>query len=382
MIKNIKILDTTLRDGEQAPGFSMNNSEKLKMALQLEKLNVDIIEAGFPYASEGEFKAVSKISDTINNTTVAALCRAREADIDSALASLKSAKSPMINIFAPVSDLHLEHVVKKTRAEILEISVRSIEHAKKHCDNVEFTPVDCSRADRKFVVEFMTEMITAGANYISVTDTVGYSTPDEYGDLISHIKKNVPNISSITLSAHCHNDLGLAAANSLAAIQNGADMIEGTINGIGERAGNTSLEEVIMAIKIRGEHFNAETNINHKEIYTTSKLLSEITGHKVQKNKAVVGDNAFAHDAGVHLDGFKKNPLTYEILTPELINAPRPKLELSKYSGRKALNERFLILGHDLNEIKLGQAYKLFIKLTETKKVIEDNDLNKIIDDL
>jgi len=379
MPKKIKILDTTLRDGDQAPGFHLMPDEKVKMAYQLEKLGVDIIEAGFPFASDGEFKAVKEISNNIRSCTIGALCRARKEDIDRGWEAVKDAEEPLINMFIPISDLHLEFVLHKTRKEILRMSIDAVKYARDLCNKVEFTAVDCSRTEPDFVIEFFAAIVEAGATTIGVPDTVGYLMPEEYGKLIRTIKDNVPEIENVTVAAHCHNDLGMAVANSLAAIKNGAGQLECTINGIGERAGNASLEEIVMALVIRKSHFEVKTGINITEIYPASKLLTELTGSEVQRNKPIVGLNAFSHDAGVHLDGYKKNPLTYEILSPEMINAPRPEVELGKYSGRTALKIRLANLGFNPEPDILNEIYKQFIKLTEIKKVIEDDDLKELI---
>ncbi len=375
MEKRIVIFDTTLRDGEQAPGFSMNLDEKLRLALRLELLHVDIIEAGFPIASEGDFQAVREIARQITTCKVAGLCRAKVEDIDRAWAALQFARFPRIHTFIATSDIHLKYKLKKNRAEVLADAIWAVRYAKSFCDDVEFSAEDASRSDPEYLYEIFTAVIEAGATVINVPDTVGYALPWEFGKLIAKIKQHVPGIDRISLSVHCHNDLGLAVANSLSAIKNGADQVECTINGIGERAGNASLEEIVMNLKTRNQDFNKDTNINTTEIYLTSQLLTEITGIAVQPNKPIVGQNAFAHEAGIHQDGVLKNPMTYEILTPQSVGIPSNQLVMGKHSGRNALNHRLQELGFNLSKDTLQRVYLEFTRLADRKKVILNEDL-------
>lgn len=377
MDNQIKIFDTTLRDGEQSPGFSMNQDEKLRLALQLERLQVDVIEAGFPIASEGDFNTVREISKQITNSTVAALCRTTQKDIDRAAASVEPAANPRIHTFIATSDIHMKHKLKKNREEVLESAVSAVEHAKKFCDEVEFSAEDASRSDPEFLYQVFEAVIDAGADVINVPDTVGYAMPWEFGQLIKGIRENVPNIDRATLSVHCHNDLGVGVANSLTAMRNGAQQIECTINGIGERAGNASLEEIVMAIATREN--DRETNIVTEQLVPSSKLLSEITGHKVQPNKAVVGENAFAHEAGIHQHGVLNNPLTYEIMTPKSVGLKGNKIVLGKHSGRFALNKKLQKMGYTLGKDELNQVYMKFTDLADEKKTIKEHDLLDLI---
>ncbi|MCF7805050.1 MAG: 2-isopropylmalate synthase [Candidatus Marinimicrobia bacterium] len=378
MESRVHIFDTTLRDGEQSPGYSMNLEEKLQMADQLEKLRVDVIEAGFPIASDGDFIAVKKVAERITECSVAGLCRTKKQDIDRAWEALQHAKYPRIHTFIATSDIHMKYKLKKSRVEVLESAVEAVKYAKSYCDDVEFSAEDASRSDREFLYEVFTAVIDAGATVINVPDTVGYAMPTEFGDLIKGIKENVPNIDDAILSVHCHNDLGVAVANSIMALQNGAQQVECTINGIGERAGNASLEEIVMAIRTRQEEFEQDTRIQTEEIFPASKLLAEITGNGVQRNKAVVGDNAFAHEAGIHQDGVLKNPMTYEIMTPQSVGIPKNKLVLGKHSGRHALKIRLGELGFDLSKKQVDQVYKAFINLADEKKIVKDDELKAL----
>lgn len=377
MEQQTKIFDTTLRDGEQSPGFSMNQEEKLRLALQLERLQVDVIEAGFPIASEGDFNTVREISKNITESTVAALCRTTQKDIDRAAASLEPAAKPRIHTFIATSDIHMKYKLKKSREEVLESAVKAVECAKKQCDEVEFSAEDASRSDPEFLFEIFEEVIKAGAQIINVPDTVGYAMPWEFGQLIKNIRENVPNIDEATLSVHCHNDLGVAVANSLMALKNGAQQIECTINGIGERAGNASLEEIVMAIATREKEIN--TNVVTEELVPASKLLSEITGHNVQPNKAIVGDNAFAHEAGIHQHGVLNNPMTYEIMTPQSVGLKSNKIVLGKHSGRFALNRKLQNMGYELEKEELNQIYLRFTKLADENKRVKENELLALI---
>lgn len=377
MENQIKIFDTTLRDGEQSPGFSMNQDEKLRLALQLERLQVDVIEAGFPIASEGDFNTVKKISEQITGSTVAALCRTRKKDIDRAAASIEPAAKPRIHTFIATSDIHMKHKLKKNRDEVLESAVNAVEHAKEFCDEVEFSAEDASRSDPYFLYEVFEAVIDAGAEVINVPDTVGYAMPWEFGQLIKGIKENVPNMDNATLSVHCHNDLGVGVANSLVAMRNGAEQIECTINGIGERAGNASLEEIVMAIATRDK--DRSTNVVTEQLVSSSNLLSEITGQQVQPNKAIVGDNAFAHEAGIHQHGVLHNPLTYEVMTPRSVGLKSNKIVLGKHSGRFALNKKLQKMGYSLGKNELNQVYMKFTDLADKKKNVSDNELLNLI---
>ena len=379
MSRKIAIFDTTLRDGEQSPGCSMNLQEKTVMAKQLEKLGVAIIEAGFPIASQGEFEAVQAVCDVVENTTIAALCRAKTADIDRAWAAIKHAGRKRIHTFIATSDIHLQHKLKMNRSEVLQAVRDMVQHAKSYCDDVEFSAEDASRTEISFLVDVAAVAIEAGATTVNLPDTVGYATPKDYGNIFAEISRQVPQSRKISLSAHCHNDLGLAVANSLAAIENGATQVECTVNGIGERAGNASLEEIVMTLFVRKEMFQVECDVNTREIYPTSRLLSEITGVQVQPNKAIVGKNAFAHEAGIHQDGVLKNALTYEIMTPESVGLHRNNIVLGKHSGRHALKKRCEELGVELPEQDLQKVYEAFLKVADQKKVVETKDIQAIL---
>ncbi len=378
--KKIRIFDTTLRDGEQAPGFSMNHEEKLKMAKQLETLGVDIIEGGFPIASEGDFVAVKEISKIVEKCAVAALARAKKDDIDRAWEAVRDAKKPIIHTFIATSDVHLKYKLKKTRTQVLNDTVTAVKYAKLLTNNVEFSAEDATRSDINYVCEVFEAAIDAGAVTVNFPDTVGYAMPYEFGEMIKTITEKVKNIDKAVLSVHCHNDLGLAVANSLAAILNGAGQVECTINGIGERAGNASVEEIAMSIKTRKDIFqDYYADIVTEEIYKSSKLLCNITGMHIQRNKAIVGENAFAHEAGIHQDGMLKESLTYEIMTPQSIGIKHSKLVLGKHSGRHALKSRYEELGYELSKEELEKAYKLFTELADAKKEVFDDDLIAII---
>jgi 2-isopropylmalate synthase len=382
MENQIKIFDTTLRDGEQSPGFSMNKSEKLRMALQLERLNVDVIEAGFPIASEGDYQTVKEIAKTIKNSSVAGLARTATQDIERAASALEKAAKPRIHTFIATSDIHMKFKLRKSREEVIESAVKAVELAKSYFEDVEFSAEDASRSDPEFLYEIFETVIDAGATVINVPDTVGYALPWEYGKLMANIRKHVPNIDKATLSVHCHNDLGLAVANSLEAIRNGAQQVECTINGIGERAGNASLEEFVMAIATRQSDFEQFTNIKTEEISESSRLLAEITGHGVQPNKAIVGANAFAHEAGIHQHGVLNNPLTYEIMTPESVGLDCNRIVLGKHSGRFALGKKIEAIGYSLSKEELNQLYINFTNLADEKKIIDENDLRTLLSEL
>lgn len=375
----IKIFDTTLRDGEQSPGCSMNLEEKLKMARQLELLGVDIIEAGFPIASEGDFQAVKAVSEECRTPTVAALCRTVEADISRAAEALKNARHSRIHTFVATSDIHLEYKLKKTRSEVLEMTRNAVRLAKNNADEVEFSAEDATRSDVEFLCEVLNTAVEEGANVLNIPDTVGYTLPTEYSNLIKTVKEKVVGDKNVTISVHCHNDLGLAVANSLAAIEAGARQVECTINGIGERAGNASLEELIMACVVRADKIPFTTSIETTQIYPTSQLLSSIISFGVQPNKAIVGRNAFAHEAGIHQHGVLSNPLCYEIMTPESVGVPKNDIVLGKHSGRHALVARYNELGYQLNNDEISEVYYRFTALADKKKKIYDQDLLAIL---
>jgi 2-isopropylmalate synthase len=375
----IRIFDTTLRDGEQAPGCSMGINEKLRMARQLERLGVDIIEAGFPTASENDFNAVRLISAEIRNPVIAGLARAAETDIRRAWAALEHARRPRIHVFLASSDLHLQCKLRITRDQALDQVHRTVRYAKSLCDDVEFSPEDASRSDLDFLCRFVQAAVDAGANVINLPDTVGYTIPEEFAELIRTIRRRVRGIEEVTISSHCHNDLGLAVANTLAAIRAGARQVECTINGIGERAGNASLEEIVMALSVRQAQLPFTTSINTREIYAASCMLSKIIGIEPQPNKAIVGRNAFAHEAGIHQHGVMANPLCYEIMTPESVGVPGNNLVLGKHSGRHALGKRLAELGFAASGQELDSVYARFMKLAETKKNIYDQDLLSLL---
>ena len=378
----IKIFDTTLRDGEQSPGASMNMDEKLRIAHQLEKLNVDAIEAGFPIASDGDFEAVKKVAQTIKGPQIAGLCRANNMDIDRAWEALKYAKERgRIHTFIATSDIHMKYKLKMSEQQVLDIAVKAVQRAKGYTQNVEFSAEDAVRTRLPFLAKVVQAVIEAGATTVNIPDTVGYTIPSEFFEIISYLRGNVPNIDQATISVHCHNDLGLAVANSLAAIQAGAGQIECTINGIGERAGNCSLEEVVMTLRTRQDVLPYKTNVVTEHIYPTSRMLSTITGIVVQPNKAIVGANAFAHEAGIHQHGVIMEKSTYEIMTPESIGLNQSKLVLGKHSGRHAFKQRLEEMGYDLNKEDVEKAFVRFKSLADAKKEIFDEDLDAIIAD-
>ncbi len=381
MENRVFVFDTTLRDGEQSPGCSMNFEEKIRMARQLEHLGVDVIEAGFPIASVGDYEAVRFVAKTIEGCIIAALCRTLKNDIDRAWDAIQYAKKPRIHTFIATSDIHLYHKLKKTREEVLKDIIWAVSYAKSLCNNVEFSCEDASRSDIDFLCQVVSAAVEAGANVVNLPDTVGYALPDEYGAMFKTVRERVPNIDRIILSSHCHNDLGLAVANSIAAVQNGARQIECTINGIGERAGNASLEEVVMTLKTRKELLKMQTNVNTEEIYKSSKLLSSLTGMVVQRNKAIVGANAFAHEAGIHQDGMLKSRMTYEIMTPQSVGIKHSTLILGKHSGRHALKQRYGELGYDLTAEELERVYGVFSTIADQKKEVFDEDLIAILED-
>lgn len=377
--EQVKIFDTTLRDGEQSPGNTMNIQEKLRVARQLEILGVDIIEGGFPIASQGDFDAVRQIAETVKKSEVAGLARANNADIDRAWEAIKDANRPRIHTFISTSEIHLKYQLRKTREEVLKIAVNSVKRAKKYTSNVEFSAMDATRSDRDYLCRVFAEVIDAGATTLNVPDTVGYAVPDEFGALIRYVMENVPNISEAVISVHCHNDLGLAVANSLAAVENGARQVECTINGIGERAGNASLEEIVMILRTRKDLFSTDTRIVTKKIYPSSRLITSITGVTVQPNKAIVGANAFAHESGIHQDGLLKEKITYEIMTPQSIGMIKSSLVIGKHSGSHAFKKRVEELGYNLTEQELKNAFHRFKDLADKKKEIYDEDIEAIV---
>lgn len=379
MSRKIHIFDTTLRDGEQSPGCSMNLEEKLQMARQLEKLGADIIEAGFPIASEGEFQAVKAVSDVLEKSTVAALCRTKALDIDRAWEAISAAKNPRIHTFLATSEIHMKYKLNMSRQEVLDNIREAVSHARQYTEDVEFSAEDASRSDLAFLIDAAAVAVEAGATTVNLPDTVGYATPGDHGRMFAEVHRQVTAGKNVRLSAHCHNDLGLAVANSLAAVENGADQVECTINGIGERAGNASLEEIAMALFVRREAYQANTGVMSEEIFPTSQLLSAITGVNVQPHKAIVGDNAFAHEAGIHQDGVLKNALTYEIMTPASVGVKGNNIVLGKHSGRHALKQRFKELGHELEKDQLELLYRQFLAIADEKKRVEDEDLQRLI---
>jgi 2-isopropylmalate synthase len=373
------IFDTTLRDGEQAAGGRMNIQEKLEIAKQLEKLGVDVIEAGFPISSPSDFEAVSTIAKEVRTPVICALARALPQDIDRAWEAIKKAERPRIHVFLSASDIHRVYQLKKSREEILQASRDMVVRAKKYVDDVEFSPMDASRTEPEYIYQIIEAVIDAGATTVNIPDTVGYAIPAEFGSLIKGIFKNVPNIDRAIISIHCHNDLGLAVANSLEAIKQGARQVECTINGIGERAGNASLEEIVMAIKTRNDFFDLTTNVDTTQIYKISRLVSEVTGFVVQPNKAIVGANAFSHESGIHQDGVIKMPVTYEIMDPRTVGIPASSLVLGKLSGRHALKERLAELGYSLTEEDLNRVFSAFKELADKKKEVTDRDIESLI---
>ena len=379
--RNITIFDTTLRDGEQSPGCSMNLPEKLEVARALQVLGVDVIEAGFPIASPGDFEAVRAVSEEITNCTVCGLARSMDKDILRAADALKAAKRSRIHVFCATSEIHRTHKLKRAKEEIVAMSVESVKLAKSFTDDVEFSPEDASRTEWDFLVEVVAAVIDAGATTVNIPDTVGYAMPAQYGDLIRHLVAEVSNIDRAVISVHCHNDLGMAVANSLAAVRAGAGQVECTVNGIGERAGNAALEEIVMAIQTRADFLNVTTGINTRRIYPTSRLVSSVTGLTVQRNKAIVGENAFAHEAGIHQHGMLSNRETYEIMSPEDIGVPASRLVLGKHSGRHAFKQRVETLGYGLSDEQINKVFEKFIALADKKKEVFDEDIEALIDE-
>ena len=379
----IKIFDTTLRDGEQSPGFSMNIQEKIQVARSLDKLKVDIIEAGFPASSRGDFEAVRAIAGTVS-CSVAALCRCVISDIDAAREALEKAKEPRIHVFIATSPIHMKYKLKMTEEEVLEQALASVKYARRFSDDVEFSAEDAFRSDPDFICRIFGEAVKAGARTVNFPDTVGYALPDEIKERIAYIKNHSPGIEKADLSIHCHNDLGLAVANSLAAIEAGVNLVECTINGIGERAGNASLEEIVMALRVRKDILDIDTRIDSRQLHSASRLVSQVTGVKVQPNKAIVGDNAFAHESGIHQHGIIENPETYEIMSPESVGIPKTRIVLGKHSGRHAFKERLRELGirHKLDAEAFMKLFGEFKSLGEKKKTVSDRDIEALVAEL
>ncbi len=375
----VTIFDTTLRDGEQSPGCSMTVDEKARMARQLDRLGVDVIEAGFPVSSEGDFQSVQAVAREICRPVIAALARCCRGDIERAWQALQAVARPRIHTFLATSDIHLQHKLKLSRRECLEQARDAVRFAKSLCEDVEFSPEDATRSDSDFLCDVLQAVIEAGATTLNIPDTVGYAVPSEFGDLIQKIRRQVRGIERVTISVHCHDDLGLAVANSLAAVSAGARQVECTINGIGERAGNASLEEFVMATRVRADKFSCHTAVVSEQLFPASQLLTEITGVAVQPNKAIIGRNAFAHEAGIHQDGMIKNPLTYEIMTPQSVGVPHTSFVLGKHSGRHALGLRCEELGFALQRHELDQLYRHFLELADRMKTVGDDHILELI---
>lgn len=380
-MRKIYVFDTTLRDGEQSPGVNLNTKEKVEIALQLEKLGVDRIEAGFPAASPGDLAAVNAVARAVKNATVIGLSRSREQDIDAVREALIGAQDPCIHVFLATSPIHRKHKLRMEKDQVLETAERAIRYAKQYFDKVEFSAEDAGRTELDFLCQVTELAIKAGATVVNIPDTVGYLNPVEFGNIFKTLKENVPNIEKIQLSAHCHDDLGMATANALAAILNGADQVEGTINGIGERAGNTAIEEIAMALATRPDYFGAQTTLNLKEIAKTSRLVSKLTGMVVPGNKAIVGANAFAHESGIHQDGMLKEKTTYEIISPETIGLKESKLVLGKHSGRHAFREKLIDLGYELGDEAVNAAFAKFKDLADRKKTVSDEDILAMLEE-
>jgi 2-isopropylmalate synthase len=380
MSAKIKIFDTTLRDGEQTPGVSLNIQEKVEIARQLAKLGVDIIEAGFAISSHGDFMAVKTVAENVKGPVIASLSRAVEKDIDRAWEAVQNAENPRIHTFIATSDIHMKYKLKMTEEEVLERAVAMVRYAKKYCGDVEFSAEDASRTRTEFLYRVLEEVIKAGATVVNIPDTVGYAMPDEFGKLIKGIKENVRGIEKVDISVHCHNDLGLAVANSLAAVMNGATQVECTVNGMGERAGNASMEEIIMGIRTRKDIYGElQHNIDTRQIYRTSKLVSKLTGVNLQPHKAIVGKNAFAHESGIHQHGVLAERSTYEIMTPESIGLSQNKIVLGKLSGRHAFEERLKEMGYNLSSEEITKAFEKFKDLADKKKTVTDRDIEALI---
>lgn len=382
MSTRIRIFDTTLRDGEQTPGVNLNIQEKLEIARQLAKMGVDIIEAGFAISSPGDFLAVKTVAENVKGVTVASLCRAVEKDIDRAWEAVQNAENPRIHTFIATSDIHMKYKLKMSEEEVLQRAIAMVKYSKAYCSDVEFSAEDASRTRPEFLHRVLEAVINAGATVVNIPDTVGYSSPEEFGTLIRGIKQNVGNIDKADISVHCHNDLGLAVANSLAALRNGAAQLECTINGLGERAGNASLEELIMGIETRKDYYGSIIhNIDTKQIYRTSKLVSSLTGVSVQPNKAIVGANAFAHESGIHQHGVLAEKSTYEIMTPESIGLSQNRMVLGKLSGRHAFEDRLKELGYNLSQEDVSKAFEQFKNLADKKKTVLDRDIEALVEE-
>lgn len=379
MSKQIMIFDTTLRDGEQSPGCSMNLQKKVNMVKQLEKLGVDIIEAGFPMTSNDDFLAVQTIARTAQNCVVAGLSRAIKYDIERTYEAIKDAKKPRIHLFLATSEIHMKYKLKKTPEEVLQITKEMVSYAKSLCEDIEFSAEDASRSDREFLIQVLNTAIDAGATVVNVPDTVGYATPEEMYDLIHYVKEHIHQSDKVTISVHCHNDLGMAVANTIAAIRAGATQVEVTVNGIGERAGNTSLEEVVMLLKTRKDAYPFTTNINTKQIYRTSKLLSTITGVPIAPTKPIVGANAFAHESGIHQHGVLSERTTYEIIEPESVGVYKNTMVLGKHSGRHAFLQRLEELGYTIAEDAVNPLFEKFKNLADRKKTVTDKDIEALV---
>ncbi len=378
-MRKINVFDTTLRDGEQSAGVNLNFEEKLEIARQLERLKVDIIEAGFPASSQGDFRSVKAISDTVKGCSVTGLSRSVQSDIDTTWEALKGGAEPRLHVFIATSPIHMTHKLKKTPDQVIETAVQSVKYAAKYFPHIQWSAEDACRSDLNFLVRIIEQVIDAGASVINIPDTVGYITPHEIGHVFSYLKENVRNIDRAILSTHCHDDLGMAVANSLSAIEHGAGQVECTINGIGERAGNASLEEIAVALKIRGDYYDAETQLKLNEIKRTSSLVSKLTGMVIPNNKAVVGANAFAHESGIHQDGVLKEKTTYEIITPELVGVSSNRMVLGKHSGRHAFKEKIQELGYKVNDEELKRLFVAFKDLADKKKEISEDDLFAIL---
>ena len=377
--ERVRIFDTTLRDGEQSPGFSMSRPQKLHMAHALAELGVDVLEAGFPQASDGDFEAVHAIAKELRGPTIAGLARAQLGDIDACVRALEPAQSRRIHIFLATSPLHRQFKLNMSREQVIETGIKAISHARKYCDDIEFSAEDAIRTEPEFLIEVLSRMIEAGATTVNVPDTVGYTTPEEIFSLFSRLKREVRGIDKVILSSHCHNDLGLGVANSIAAVAAGARQVECTINGIGERAGNAALEEIVMALRTRADKFNVETGIRTQLLYPTARLLANVTGSTIPRNKAIVGENAFAHESGIHQHGMLKNRDTYEIMRPEDVGVEKTQLVLGKHSGKHALRDRLKLLGYEVGEAQIEEIFPRFKALADKKKEVFDSDLDALV---
>ena len=377
----VRFLDTTLRDGEQSAGIGMTVDEKIEIAKQLERLNVDIIEAGFAASSPGDFQAVSTIAKEVRSPVICSLARAHPNDVDQAWAAIKGAESPRIHVFLSSSDIHVLHQLRKNREEVMEMAVNMVSRAAGYCSDVEFSPMDATRTNPEYLFQMLEAVIRAGATTVNIADTVGYAIPSDFGRLLREVQEKVAGIEKVTLSVHCHNDLGLAVSNSLAAVEAGARQVEGCINGIGERAGNASLEEIIMGLDTRKDLFNVDINVDTTQLYPTSRLVSRITGMSVQANKAVVGENAFRHASGIHQDGVLKDRSTYEVMQPERVGVPGNSLVLGKLSGRAGLQARLEALGFSLSRDEISAVFESFKELADKKREVTDRDLEILMDE-